>query len=136
MKLEANIVFQGQCQEAFEFYENVLGGTIVFMLTYENSPMADQLPPDWGGKVAHATLKIGEADISGADALPENTEPLSGFYFVIHPIGLAASERVFRLLTEGGEVTIPLQKTFFSPGYGIVKDRFGVSWKVNTEDAP
>ncbi len=132
MKLEPNLIFQGQCKAAFELYERVLGGKIVTMLTYADSPMSDEVPSDWGSKIAHATLALGETNLSGADAFSEDSAGPQGFYLLIHPPGQAEAERVFRQLAEGGEVTIPLQETFFSPAYGILTDQFGISWKINT----
>ena len=129
MRLEPNIIFNGQCEAAFRLYEAALGGQTV-LLRYRDSPMKDQVPEDWGDRIAHATMVIGEFAISGADAM-EQAEAPCGFYLLVHPSSLEETQRIFEQLAEGGEVVMPIQETFFSAAYGIVTDRFGVSWKLN-----
>ena len=133
MNLSPHLVFDGQCQEAFGFYEQVLRGKIITMMTYGESPLAEQVSPEWHSRIVHATMKLGGGDLSGVDALPEAFERPQGFYILLQPHGAAESERVFNLLAERGEVRMPLQKTFWSPSYGLLVDRFGVPWEISCE---
>ena len=133
MHLSPHLVFDGQCREAFSFYEQALRGKITTMMTYGESPMAEQVSPEWHGRIVHATIKLDGADLSGVDALPEDFERPQGFYILLQPQGVAESERVFNLLAKEGEVRIPMQKTFWSPSYGSLVDRFGVPWEISCE---
>ncbi len=133
MRLSTHLSFDGTCREAFGFYERVLGGSILTMLTYRDSPMADQVPPDCGDRIIHATLKLGGFELMGADALPGRFEPQRGFQVVLQPEDPDEARRIFDLFAEGGEVMLPLQKTFWSPCFGALADRFGVPWEISCE---
>ena len=133
MNLSPHLVFDGQCQEAFSFYEQTLGGEIVTMLTYGDSPMAEQVSPQWHGRIVHANMKLSDGVLSGVDALPDDFEQPQGFYVLLHTEGPGESERVFGLLAENGEIRIPIQKTFWSPCYGVLVDRFGVPWEISCD---
>ena len=136
MRLSPHLSFDGTCREAFGFYERVLGGSIVTMLTYGASPMADDVPPEAHDRVVPATLTFGDAVLSGADAPPGQFEPSRGFQLLLQPEGGEESRRVFDLFSEGGEVVVPPQKTFWSPFYGALVDRFGIPWEISCESAP
>ena len=136
MKLSPHLSFNGQCQEAMEFYQRCLGGKIQSMLTYGNAPLSDRVPPQWRGKILHATLAIGQSILYAADTPPGQYQPPSGFHVTIGVQDAAEAERVFRALSKGGAVRMPLQKTFWSIRFGVVVDRFGISWEVNTQQAP
>jgi PhnB protein len=136
MKLIPHLTFDGQCQEAFEFYARCLGGKIVTMLTYANSPMAEQVPLEWQGKITHATLNVGENVLFGVDVVPEQYQAPRGFLVAIAIHDLSEAERIFRELSENGTVQMPFQKTFWTLGFGMLVDRFGISWEVNCEQAP
>ena len=131
MKLSPHLVFNGQCHEAFSFYERALGGKIVTMLSYGESPMADQVAPEWHGRIVHATLTLGDDVLSGIDALPTDFKPPQGFYILLDPGDPDEGERVFRLLAQHGDVRISVQKTFWSPCYGMLVDRFGIPWEIS-----
>ena len=133
MHLSPHLVFDGLCQEAFLFYEQALGGKIATMLTYGDSPMAEQISPEWHGRIVHASMTLGDGVLSGVDALPDDFERPQGFYVLLQPDDPAESERAFRLLAENGEIRIPIQKTFWSPCYGMLVDRFGVPWEISCE---
>lgn len=136
MRLSPHLSFDGTCREAFGFYEQVLGGSIVTMLTYGASPMADDVPPQAHDRIVHATLTFGDAVLSGADAPPGEFELPCGFQLLLQPEDAEASGRVFDLLSEGAEIVVPPQKTFWSPFYGALVDRFGVPWEISCESEP
>ena len=133
MQLNPYLNFNGQCEEAFKFYQQCLGGTLQFKMTYGESPMADQVPSEWRDKIIHATLIVGETALLGADAPPDQYEEPRGISVMIPVKDLSDAERIFRSLSEGGKVTMPLQQTFWSPGFGMLVDRFGIPWMVNCE---
>lgn len=133
MDFSLHLVFDGNCRAAFEFYAQVFGGQIATMLTYGDSPMASQVPTEHHSRIVHASLTVAGRELAGADALPDDFEPPRGFYVLLHPDEPAESERVFGLLAEGGEIKIPLQKTFWSPSYGSLVDRFGVPWEISSK---
>lgn len=124
--------FDGQCEAAFKFYERCLNGKITFMLTYGDSPLAKDAPPEWSGKIAHATLQIGNTRLQGGDVLPGTYTRPNGFDINLDPKASDA-ERLFTELAEGGTVRIPLQSTFWAPLFGEVIDRFGIPWVINAE---
>ena len=135
MELSPHLTFCGECEEAFGFYERLLGGKIVTMLTYGNSPMADQVSPEWRGKIVHASLTIADRELTGADVLPEHYERPQGFYVLLGIDEPADAERVFRALAEGGVVRMPIQQTFWSVRFGVLVDRFGIPWEVSCAQA-
>jgi PhnB protein len=136
MKLSPRLSFNGQCREAIDFYERCLGGKIQFVLTYGDSPMAEQVPPAWREKILHATLAIGPSILYAADAPPEKYLAPSGFQLTIGAADAAEAERIFGELSVGGTVQMPLQKTFWSIRFGVLVDRFGIPWEVNCQQAP
>jgi PhnB protein len=127
-----NLSFDGQCEAAFKFYERCLNGKITFMLTWGDSPMAKDAPPEWGGKIVHATLAVGDTRLQGSDAAPGGYESPRGFVITLNP-SAGDAERLFAALAEGGIVRAPLQATFWSEAFGVVTDRFGVPWAINSE---
>jgi PhnB protein len=133
LKLNPHLTYNGQCEAAFQLYERSFGGEIVTMLTYGNSPMADQVPVDWRGKIVHATLTVGESVLYGADVLPEQYQTPSGIHMVLGLDDAEEAERIFEALSEGGTVQVPLQKTFWAVRFGMLLDRFGISWEINCE---
>lgn len=133
MRIEPRIslVFNGECDAAFTLYQQCLEGTVTFRLTWGDSPMADQAPPEWRDKILHATLTVGGAVLHGGDVLPGGYERPQGFQLQLNLDDAAAAERVFARLAEGGRVTVPLQQTFWAQRFGAVVDRFGIPWGIN-----
>jgi PhnB protein len=133
MRIEPRIslLFNGECAAAFALYAQCLGGTLTFRLTWGDSPMADQAPPEWRDKLLHATLNLGGTTISGGDVLPGQYECPQGFQLQLNLEDAAAAERIFTQLADGGQVTVPLQQTFWAQRFGSVVDRFGIPWAVN-----
>jgi PhnB protein len=132
MRMNPYLTFNGQCAEAFKFYEQVLGGKITFMMTWGESPMAEQFPNE-GHRIMHATLAVGDAQLMGADTPSDRYEKPSGISISIHIKDKAEAERTFNALAENGIVQMPYQKTFWAEGFGMCADRFGIPWMVNCE---
>jgi PhnB protein len=126
-----SLVFNGECDAAFTLYQQCLGGTMTFRLTWGDSPMADQAPPEWRHKILHATLTVGGTVLYGGDVLPGRYERPQGFQLQLNLDDPAAAERVFTWLAEGGRVTVPLQQTFWAQRFGAVVDRFAIPWGIN-----
>jgi PhnB protein len=126
-----SLMFNGECDAAFALYEQCLGGTVSFRLTWGDSPMADQAPSEWRDKIVHATFTVGSTSFSGADVLPGVYERPQGFQVQLNLDDAAAAERIFEQLADGGEVTVSLQQTFWAQRFGAVVDRFGIPWAIN-----
>jgi len=133
MKLNPYLAFDGQCREAFKFYEQTFGGKIAFMQTIGESPMASQTAPEAHGRIMHVTMLIGDQVLQGADApLGPFTRP-AGFCVAVHFDAAAEGERVFKALAQDGHVQMPFQPTFWAKGFGMLIDRFGIPWIVNAD---
>ncbi len=136
MQLNPYLMFDGQCEAAFKFYEGCLGGRIVAMVTHAESPVADQTPPPgWGDRILHARLIVGDTVLMGSDSPPEHQEAMKGFSVNIGIEDPAEAERVFHALAEGGTVRMPIQRTFWAERFGMLVDRFGTPWMINCEPA-
>jgi PhnB protein len=135
MQVSPYLSFNGHCATAFKFYEQCLGGKILFMQSHGESPMADQVPPAWRDRIMHATLKVGDNVLMGTDAPPEHYQKPQGLYVSLSVTAPADAERVFNALAESGTVQLPIQKTFWSVRFGMVTDRFGIPWMVNCSQA-
>jgi PhnB protein len=134
MQVVINLTFDGNCEEAFAHYARVLGATLTFALRYGDSPMASQAPDSWRDKIAHCTLTLADGGrLFGNDSMPGTYEPARGFSLTTNPADAVAARAVFAALAEGGEVTMPLQETFWAAAFGTVVDRFGIAWAVNCE---
>lgn len=134
MQVTPYLNFNGNCAEAFRFYEQVLGGKIESMKTHGDSPMADQVPPGWGDRVLHARFILDDQILMASDSPPEYYEKPQGLYISLNIDKPADAQRIFNALAEGGEVKMPFEKTFWAAGgFGMVVDRFGTPWMVNCE---
>ena len=131
MQLNPYLIFNGNCAEAFKFYEQTLGGKIEALNKFAGSPAAEHVPPDWGDKVLHASMVIGDQHLMASDAPPGQYEKPTGISVTIVLNDPAKAEQIFNALTENGAITMPFQKTFWSPGFGMCVDRFGIPWMVN-----
>jgi PhnB protein len=135
MKISPYLNFPGNCEEAFKFYEKTFGGKIEFRMTHGESPMAAQVEADWRDKIMHISLRIGDDVILGSDAPPQYQQKTQGFYISISLKDAAEAKRVFNALAENGQVNLAFSETFWSPGFGMLIDRFGIPWMVNTDQA-
>ena len=133
MQLNAYLTFNGQCEEAFKFYERCLGGKIVAMMPHEGTPVAKHVPAEWRNKILHARLTVGDQVMMGSDAPPGRYEEPKGFSVSVQIKDPAEAERIFHALAENGKVQMPLEQTFWAIRFGMCVDRFGIPWMVNCE---
>jgi PhnB protein len=131
MQLNAYLNFNGQCAAAFKFYEKSLGAKIAMMMTYGESPLAGQTPPERANAILHATLHVGDAVLMGADAPPENFQKPQGFSVTIAIDDPLEADRIFHALAENGTVRMPIQQTFWATRFGMLVDQFGIPWMIN-----
>lgn len=136
MTLNPHLSFNGQCQAAFKLYEQCLGAKITFMLTWGDSPMKDQVPPEWQDKIAHATLTLDNTSVAGSDTPSPQYEQAKGFSLLLNLNDPEQGERIFRTLAENGTVTMPMQQTFWAMRVGSLVDQFGIPWAINCEQNP
>jgi PhnB protein len=134
MALTAHLSFSGHCREAFNFYAQLFGGDLM-MLAYGETPMAKDVPAEWSEKIVHATLSSGGNQLAGSDVLPEHYRRPQGFSVLVQVDGVEEARRIFAALAEGGSVELPIQKTFWSPAFGVLTDRFGIPWEINGKSA-
>jgi len=130
MKLNPHLAFNGQCEAAFKFYEKCLGGKIAVMMTYGDSPMAEQMPPAWRGKIVHATVALGDQRLTGGDVPPESYQKPRGFSVLVNVDNAAEADRIFTTLAEKGAVEMPIQETFWALRFGMLVDQFGTPWLI------
>jgi len=131
MELLTYLSFDGNCAEAFRFYEKVLRGKIETLMTFADSPMASQVGPDWQNRVLHAHLVVDGGAIMGGDAPPGTHGKPTGFCVNVQVDSVEEAERIFNALAEGGQITMPIQESFWAERFGMLVDRFGVPWMVN-----
>jgi len=137
MKVEPYLFFDGRCEEAIELYRKVLGANVDMLMRYKESPEPPRpgmVPRGSENKIMHASLRIGDARIMASDGECHGKPRFDGFSLSITANDEAEARRIFGALSEGGQVRMPLAKTFFSPSFGMLADRFGVGWMVIVED--
>jgi PhnB protein len=135
MQLNPYLLFNGQCEAAFKFYEKILGGEIEAMIPHEGTPAAEHVPPEWRKKILHARLSVGDEVLMGSDAPPDRYEAMKGFSVTLGIDDPAAAERIFHALAENGTVRMPIEKTFWALRFGMLVDQFGTPWMVNCAQA-
>jgi PhnB protein len=133
MKLYTYVNYPGNCRKAFRYYEEHLGGKISMMMAHGEGPQANQGPPDWKDAVLHARIDIGQTYLLGAD-IP-GAQPMRSAYLSLMANSAEEAERVYAALSEGGEVFMPLQETFFAIRFAQLRDRFGAAWMILCERA-
>ena len=131
MQLNPYLSFNGQCEAAFKFYENCLGGKIVYLMRFGESPLAAQTPPELRRRILHLTFALGNQTLAGADAPPERYQKPQGFSVTIDVKDAAEADRIFAALAENGVVQMPIQETFWALRFGMVVDQFGTPWMIN-----
>ena len=130
-QLNAYLNFDGNCAEAMRFYEGILGGKLDIM-TFGQSPMCDQMPPDAGDRVMHARLAVDGGVLMASDAMPgQPYSGLKGCGLALTFPQVADARRAFDALAEGGRVDMPMDKTFWAEAFGMVVDRYGLLWLIN-----
>jgi PhnB protein len=133
MQVQPYLFFDGRCEEAIEFYRSALGAEVTMLMRFKDSPEPPKpgmCPPGSDDKVMHASFRIGETTVLASDGRCQGRPSFQGFSLSLTVPNDAAAERVFGALTDRGQVQMPLAKTFFSSRFGMVADRFGVSWMV------
>lgn len=141
MAIQPYLFFDGRCEEALDFYKAKLGAEVTMLMRFSESPVPpspegcagggpDFSAPGFKDKVMHASLRIGGSELMASDGMAGGKPNFEGFSLSLTASDPADAERLFKALGEGGKVQQPLSKTFFSPAFGMVQDRFGVSWMV------
>jgi len=133
MQAQPYLFFEGRCEEAIEFYKKALGAEVTMLMRYKDSPEPPKpgmIPPGSENKVMHSSLRIGEATVMASDGRCQGRPSFQGFSLCLTVRSEAEADRAFAALADGGKVQSPLTKTFFSPRFGMVADRFGVGWMV------
>ena len=138
MKVQPYLFLDGRCEEAIAFYREALGAEVLALMRFRDSPdppPPGMIPPGSEDKVMHASLRIGETLVMVSDGMGTGTPEFKGVSLALDVTSEAEADRLFNALGEGGKVEMPIGKTFFSPRFGVVSDRFGVSWMVVTTPA-
>lgn len=133
MLIQTYLSFDGRCEEAIEFYRRKLGAEVTMLMRYKEAPEPappGMLPPGAENKIMHAALRIGDTTIMASDGNCKGKPNFQGFSLSLSVPNEVEAERLFAALGEGGQVQMPMSKTFFAPRFGMVADRFGVSWMV------
>lgn len=131
MYVQTYLCFEGRCEEAIEFYRRVLGAEVDMLLRYQDSPDPDMVTPGSEHQIMHADLRIGDTPLMMSDGRCSGKPGFQGFSLSIAATDAEEAYRLFTALAAGGQVQMPLAKTFWSPCFGMVTDRFGVSWMLN-----
>lgn len=135
MKVFTYLNYGGTCRQAFEFYAEHLGARITMLSTHGEQPDASRVPPEWKDAVLHARLDIGGTTILGADVPPERFQPMRSAYLTLLVDSVGEAERTYALLSEGGQIFMSMEETFFAHRFAMLRDRFGTSWMLLHERA-
>jgi len=135
MQIDPYLMFDGRCEEAIEFYRRALGAEVTMMMRFKDNPSPEHNPPGSGEKVMHANLRIGDSTVLCSDGNCKGKPKFEGVSLSLTVKDAAEAEKRFKALGEGGQVQMPLAKTFFSASFGMVADKFGVSWMVYVKPA-
>jgi PhnB protein len=137
MQVQAYLFFDGRCEEAIEFYKKYLGAKVEMMMRFKESPEKPpaNCMPTSDEKIMHASLRIGDTTVMASDGMANGKPEFKGFSLTLNAKDETEADRLFNALAQGGQVQMPLGKTFFSPRFGMVADKFGVSWMVIVEQA-
>ena len=130
MQVQPYLFFDGRCEEALEFYRSALGAEVTALMHFRDSPEPASCHVGNEDKVMHTSFRIGDTTVMASDGRCTGKPSFQGFALAITALDAAQAERLFGALAEGGEVQMPLGETFFSPRFGMVADRFGVSWMI------
>ncbi len=130
MKLNTYLNYGGNCADALHFYEQHLGGKITFMMTYDQMPEPKQIPPGCEKKILHASIQIGETVLMASDVAADRFQPMRSVYITLGVDSNEEAERLYALLSEGGEIFMPIGETFFAHRFAMLRDKFGTSWML------
>jgi PhnB protein len=130
MQVQPYLFFDGRCDEALEFYQGALGAEVTMLMRFKDSPDPGSCPAGAQDKVMHASLRIGDSTVLASDGRCQGRPSFEGFALSLTASDDAEAERLFAALGAGGQVQMPLAKTFFASRFGMVADRFGVPWMI------
>ena len=130
MQVQPYLFFDGRCDEALEFYKNAVGAKVGMLMRFKDAPEQTQCNPGSENKVMHASFEIGDTMVLASDGRNSGQPKFDGFSLAVSANSEAEVEQMFNALGEGGQVTLPLTKTFFSPKFGMLADKFGVHWMI------
>jgi PhnB protein len=130
MKLHTYLNYGGNCEQAFRFYQKHLGGKIIMMMTHGQMPDPSKVAPEWKNAILHARLSIGETVLMGADVPPDRFQPMRSAYLSLTVASNEEAERIYNLLSEGGQIFMPMEETFFAFRFAMLRDKFGTSWMI------
>ena len=134
--IEPYLFFNGQCEQAIEFYRKALGAEVQFKMLYKDSPEPPppgRVPPGFENKIMHVSLRVGQTTLMASDGCSAQKTDFQGFSLSLSVPSKAEADRLFAALADGGQVRMPLTKTCWSPRFGMVEDRFGVGWMISVE---
>lgn len=123
----------GACEAALHFYQRALGAEVLRMSRFGESPMGEEIPSEWRDKIMHLSFRLGDSVLMASDGMPGENARITGVSLAISNPDPAEAERQFKALSDGGEIRMPWQSTFWAKGFGMCVDRFGVPWMVNCE---
>jgi PhnB protein len=130
VKLNTYLNYGGNCRQAFHFYEEHLGGKITTMSTYAEQPLPSTIPPGMKDAVLHARINIAGVELMGSDVPAERFQPMRSVYLSMSVSSTEEAERIYGLLSDGGQIFMPMQETFFAFRFGMLRDKFGTSWMI------
>jgi PhnB protein len=130
MHLHTYLNYGGNCEQAFLFYERHLGGKITFLMRHGEQPNAPDGPPEWKDAVLHARMTLGGTELMGADIPPDRFQPIRSAYLSLTVDSIEEAERMHALLSDGGQIFMPMEETFFAFRFSMLRDRFGTSWMI------
>jgi PhnB protein len=130
MQLNTYLNYGGNCEQAFRFYEQHLGGRVTMMMRHGEAPDGSPVSPEWKDKVLHARMTLGGTDLMAADIPSDRFQAMRSAYLTLTVDSTAEAERVYALLTEGGEIFMKMDETFFASRFAMFRDRFGTSWML------
>ncbi|MBZ5556163.1 MAG: VOC family protein [Acidobacteriia bacterium] len=135
MQLLTYLNYGGNCAQAFRFYEQHLGGQITMMMRHGEAPNQSEVPPAWKDAVLHARMNLGGTELLGADVPPDRFQPMRSAYLTLTLDSDQDAERVYALLSDNGQIFMPMQETFFASRFAMLRDKFGTSWMLLHERA-
>ena len=130
MKLHTYLNYGGNCEQAFRFYERHLGGKITMMMTHGQQPNQNAVAPELNHSILHARMTLGETELLAADVPPERFQPMRSAYLSLTVGSTDEAERIYALLSDGGEIFMTMEETFFAFRFAMLRDRFGTSWML------
>ena len=130
MKLDIYLNYGGNCEQAFRFYEQELGGKITMMMRHGEQPNAANVPADWKNAILHARIEFGKTVLMGADIPPDRFQPMRSAYLTLTLDSAEQAERLYALLADDGQIFMKMEETFFASRFAMLRDKFGTSWML------